>query len=273
MIKCKLCNNEEFIYMRGLSNHIKDFHNMTSQEYYDMFYKKDGEGICLVCKINPTNFHNLSLGYYKTCGRGCANNTESHKESVKTTKLLKYGSGSYNNPEKISETLNKRSQVEIDKSTQKAKETKLKRFGDETYNNQPKRISTMIKNGNALMSKSESRCYFDLCEKFGKDNIKIQYSSEEYPFFCDFYVSSLDLYIEINFSWLHGNHRFDSTNEDDVKVLDSLKIKSKSSGYYKKAIDVWTISDEEKYKIAETNRLNYAVFYNKVEFKNWLNSF
>lgn len=61
-----------------------------------------------------------------------------------------------------------------------------------------------------------------------------QYSSEKYPFACDFYDPDSDTYFEFNGSWLHGGHWFDETNEEDIKELERLK--SKHTKYYECAI-------------------------------------
>lgn len=45
-------------------------------------------------------------------------------------------------------------------------------------------------------SKAEDAIYEELCSIYGKDNIIRQYKSNVYPFHCDFYIQSEDLYIE-----------------------------------------------------------------------------
>ena len=44
------------------------------------------------------------------------------------------------------------------------------------------------------------------------NDFEYNYKSELYPFNCDFYIKSLDLYIEIQGSWTHGDHPFDKNN-------------------------------------------------------------
>lgn len=45
-------------------------------------------------------------------------------------------------------------------------------------------------------TESENKIYSELIKIFPE--VKRQYKSKEYPFFCDFYIPSLDLYIEYN---------------------------------------------------------------------------
>ena len=70
-------------------------------------------------------------------------------------------------------------------------------------------------NGTFNTSKPEEDAYVLLCDHFSKDDVIRQYYSEKYPFNCDFYIKSLDTYIECNFNWTHGGHWFDENNEED----------------------------------------------------------
>lgn len=51
-------------------NHLRT-HNLSRREYYDLYIKKDGEGVCTECKI-PTTYTNFNRGYVKNC-MICAN--------------------------------------------------------------------------------------------------------------------------------------------------------------------------------------------------------
>jgi hypothetical protein len=94
---------------------------------------------------------------------------------------------------------------------------------------------------------------------FEETDIIRQYSDERYPFNCDFYIKSVDLFIECNFHWTHNSHYFDKNNEHDVKKLNIWK--SKNSAYYKNAIYVWTVSDLRKKEYSK--QLNYIVLWNQ----------
>ena len=48
-------------------------------------------------------------------------------------------------------------------------------------------------------SKQEDETYFKLISLFRISDIIRQYKSDVYPFACDFYIKSLDLYIECNY--------------------------------------------------------------------------
>lgn len=121
-------------------------------------------------------------------------------------------------------------------------------------------------NGTFNTSKPEKTLYKILCDIFGEEDVMPQYVDEQrYPFHCDFYIKSLDLFIELNAHWSHGGHWFDETNIDDLKHLKKWQDKSEQKGskYYYQAIDVWTHRDLMKKQVAEDNNLNYVVFWNQ----------
>jgi len=73
---------------------------------------------------------------------------------------------------------------------------------------QEKRNNTMMKNHSFNTSKPEEDAYELICKKFGIDCVIRQHKSDLYPFNCDFYVTTCDLYIEFQGSWTHGDHAF-----------------------------------------------------------------
>lgn len=124
-------------------------------------------------------------------------------------------------------------------------------------------------------SQPEENMYVLLCNKFGKDDVVRQYKCDRYPFHCDFYIKSLDLFIELNATWLHSDHWFDSRDVDDIAMLHIFKQKLESGKrFYEVAIDVWTVRDVKKRQVAIDNHLNYVVFWKNdlSDFKEWLNA-
>ena len=134
-----------------------------------------------------------------------------------------------------------------------------------------KGFETKKKNGTLNTSRIEDELteYFIQCDI----NFKSQYKSDLYPFACDFYLTDYDLYIEIQGTWTHGGHPFDETNKDDIDKLNMWK--SKDNGYYKNAINTWSIRDVKKRKIAKENNLNYLEIYstNLSECINVINTY
>ena len=128
-------------------------------------------------------------------------------------------------------------------------------------NSREKAYNTMLKN-NLFMgcsSKSEKKIFEWLKEKY--DNIQFNIKKEKYPFVCDYYIPSLDLFIEYNGHWTHNNHSFNEKDENDLLILKKWKEKALTSIKYKQAIDIWTKRDVNKLKIAKKNNLNYLIIW------------
>lgn len=90
-------------------------------------------------------------------------------------------------------------------------------------------------------------------------NIKYQYKSQLYNYFCDFYIPEYDLYIEYHGSFYHNGKKFNLNNDNDVKQLREYELKN--TRVYNNKIYTWTILDIQKYNCAKQNKLNYLVIY------------
>lgn len=135
--------------------------------------------------------------------------------------------------------------------------------------------STKIKRGTWNTSRPEEKMYVLLCDHFGSDDVVRQYKEVRYPFHCDFYVKSLDLFIELNASWVHGGHWFDSSNPEDIaKVQDFQSRLANGKRFYEVALRIWTDRDVLKRDTAIRNNLRYLVFWNNNldDFKSWLSA-
>lgn len=219
------------------------------------------------------------------------------KESTKKTCLDKYGVECTFQLDKCiinshtEEANNKRKETCLDKYgveipfqsievREKAKQTLLDKYGVENpyqlekvqiNKNSPearrKANITMRKNGHK--SKAEDL----LLDALDRHNIVYltEYSSDKYPFNVDVYLVDYDMYIEVNIFPMHNDHFFDSTNKDDLEQLDMFKEKAKTSKWYKKLIEVWTVRDVEKQKYAITNNLKYIVIWTYDELNDFIN--
>ena len=136
-----------------------------------------------------------------------------------------------------------------------------------------KQHETFKRNHSFKTSAEEDKIYEVLLTKFG--TVKRQYKSKEYPFRCDFYIPELDLYIEYQGYWTHGNinHQvlgpYDESNPVHQAILTKWKEKPSIAKKYKIAIKVWTISDPLKRKTAKDNHLNWIEFFTIEEFMKW----
>ena len=121
--------------------------------------------------------------------------------------------------------------------------------------------ATKKKNNSFHVSYQEDNYYRELCMHYGDDNVIRQYIDKRYPFACDFYIPSEDLFIEFNRTWTHGGHPFDPMSLEDISKLEMWEEKAKTSKYYKNAIYTWTNLDVRKQEVAKDNKLNYKVIY------------
>ena len=111
-------------------------------------------------------------------------------------------------------------------------------------------------------SKPEDDIYKLLCLSFGSNNVKRNYRDvTRYNHRCDFYIVSLDLFIELNLHWTHGGMPFDPDDEECQKKLTLWQEKAKVSKYYASAIYTWTQLDVKKFEDARKNNLKYLVVY------------
>lgn len=115
-----------------------------------------------------------------------------------------------------------------------------------------------------LQSRHEVFVYTALVHKFGYDDVYVQYGiqpkDDRYPFSCDFYVKSEDLFIELNMHYSHGDHWYDPSNSSDVLSLRNYEKLGTQTAT--RIIKTWGSADVVKHEAAKSNKLNYLVFWN-----------
>lgn len=111
-------------------------------------------------------------------------------------------------------------------------------------------------------SPQEFAAMYMLAERFGRGNVYWQYgvhpSDARYPYNCDFYIKSADLFIEMNGHYCHGSHWFDPTSPDDALRVKHLLEGGKRG---QNAVDVWTRTDVMKRATAKASGIRYLVFW------------
>jgi hypothetical protein len=167
---------------------------------------------------------------------------------------------------------------ELDEFKKKARDTCIQRYGADSFfasesyrelfkdadyiaNYVNKANKTKRKNNTFNTSKSEEKYYVELCQKYNKSDIYRNYKCERYPFYCDFYIPSEDLFIELNAHWTHGGKPYDPKDKECQEQLAKWKEKAKTSKFYENAIKTWTERDVKKLQTAKENNLNYKVIY------------
>lgn len=223
------------------------------------------------CKCgNPVHFIDFKKGYRQYCSKTCpsviehnkstlqnaqvvSRRKESREKAVNTTK--KKHNGNFWSDEqlhRIQENIIKNRKI----INQKNKE-KIKKCIEEFKDLSGKRIS-------GCSSKVEIDFYKYLINTFSFENVDPQHYDDQYPYSCDFFIPGLNLYVEIQGSWTHGKHPFNSKSNDDIKKLNYWK--SKDNEYYNNAIYTWTDLDVRKRQCAKDNHINYLeIFSNDID--------
>jgi len=163
--------------------------------------------------------------------------------------------------------------AKTDECAKKIKETCIERYGVDSWsktmefrkmmhNNKDsindKRFHTKERNGTLHTSYEEQNLYNEL-KKVYPDALT-QYKSETYPFLCDFYIPSEDLYIEYQGYPSHGNKPYENTIEDNL-ILECWKEKKYEGWIYD-----WTKRDIMKRNCAKKNNLRWIeIFYYDVD--------
>lgn len=170
-------------------------------------------------------------------------------EKGKQTKLERYGNPNYNNMEKNMKTVLKKYGVDSYSKTNMFKQLMLKKWQNTDF--REKIYNTKKKNNSFNKSKQEEFIYELLNIFLEEQDIIRQHKTDKYPFNCDFYIKSLDLYIEYQGFYTHNFRPFNKNNKNDIEEANILLLK------YKDAWETWTIRDVKKRETAKKNNLNY----------------
>ena len=222
--------------------------------------------------------------------------SDNNKIKSKETKLKKYGDEHFINLEKREQTCLEKYGVKHIVQTnlfkEKYKQTCLEKYGVDNYLKTEENIKrshsneainkcneTKKKNGTLNSSKIELKSYDLLKQKYPdvihqyKDNIR-------YPFNCDFYIPSLDLFIECQYGQFHHHRPYFGTEEDlkDIEILKEnaerrRKETKKEKSRYDNELETWVIRDVNKRNIAKQNNLNYKEFWSILELNKWLEDY
>ena len=241
MLNCIICN-QHIDSTKGIAKHLKIKHNMTTKQYYDTYIKSENEGICPICG-KPTKYYNFTRGYNTHCSTRC-----SSLDPIVQQKLKQTNQSLYN----------------VDVGFQ----TELCIKNSHSEETMKKHKQTMLHNGWKRSKLEET-----LIDFFDTNNIKYLHNQNtvQYPWKCDFYLPSLDLYIEVNGYWTHGGHFFTNSKSDKIQLSKWKQLEQKYR--YSNAIKVWTDYDVKKKKCVIKNNLNYVVLWNKNQLNQFITEF
>ena len=233
---------------------------------------------------NIYNVNNVKETCKKKYGTISVSQTDWFRKQVEKTSIKKFGSkcilSSPEIRERIKNTCKEKYGVEyISQSKEiinKVRNSLLNKYGVKCGYNKPdvmekmkskesqlRRTETLKRNKSYTKSIPEEKLNDLLVEKYGKDDVFRQFISKEYPWHCDFYIKSINTFIELQGMWTHGPHPYNPNSiKDQVKLQRWQSKANNGSRFYKNAIKVWTISDPNKRKTAKENKLNYIEVFN-----------
>lgn len=238
----------------------------------------------------------------KIYGVKCPLQSKEIREKGKKTSLERYGTESPMQSEDIKEVQKSKIQdkhgseitnnFQVEEYKNKAKRTKEERYGNPNYNNskqaaktcrerygvdnpsqlldiQMKKKATQLSHGKISSSEQKVIKYLtDLGYKKQQDYF-IEYKSDEYPFFCDFYFPKTKLFLELNIHGTHCGCWYNSQNKLCQEKRNKFLSKAKTSAFYKDLVDVWTRRDVKKRNTARKNKLNYVVLWKDKDIDEW----
>ena len=297
-MKCDLCG--KCYNTKGFSSHLRNSHNITNKQYYDLYIKEPNENKCLLCR-SKTNFISITKGYSKHCSVKCSSLDKNVKAKTKNTCIAKYGvansfktkkcienSHSSIAKKKRLETLFSKYQITSPFSSTECRKKSLNTLYLKYHVTNPYNIpkiqhkcieasKTNIAKQKRYITRKDNGWNRSSCEEYFKEILKKldifykhNYKSDQYPWKVDFYLEKYSLYIELNVFWTHGFHYYDYMSEEDNNCINAWN--KQNNGYYKKAIDIWTQNDIQKRDWAINNNLNYIVLWNMSQINTFLES-
>lgn len=127
-----------------------------------------------------------------------------------------------------------------------------------------KEYLTKKKNNSFNSSKPEQDLIKKLQDEYGVDDVIHPYRDDRYPYNCDVYIKSIDLFIELNGTIEHNGRPYDPNNpehiEEAVHIEDRARELGPNSRYWN-ILKWWTEIDPKKLETFRKNKLNFRIIY------------
>ena len=278
---CILCG-KRFHRNESRTNHVIQYHCLSSKEYYDFFFKKEDEGKCLYCG-KETNLGNMHKGYAKYCNRehellylkknfGVTNIAQRPDvlKKIKENNLEKYGVENVFAAKEFTDKIRVggcRSILKDIPYTEIIKDGKIHfevQREDGTYILVYSTIQALAQRNTRILHEYGVRSTFELefmraLEELGIE-FEYEHSDDLYPYACDFYLPEFKAYVELHTGPQHGQCTYDENIHKDIELN------------CEEWNHIWKVRDVEKRKCAEKNNLNYVTLYTPEDIENYLES-
>lgn len=290
MFECKKCGKNDFVSMRGLAAHSTRVHKLSNRDFL-LLYRYTEVPVCAVkdCKNEPI------IRKSKFCCFCSLHNTQSERAKrgntieaklSKSKSMKEHWKDQENRDRRVSkmssEPVRQRiSQGQLQVSERKSKS--MKRHWSNPKNRkrrceaqkraqskpgvqerkskalrspaaQKKRFETMKRNCSFKKSKPEDLIYVALCEAYSPSNVKRQVPVNGW--FMDFYVKSIDAFVQFNGDYWHGLDR------------PIEKIRESDSYRDKEIVKTWDRDCKRKAFFQERNWKLIILTYDDVDMKN-----
>jgi hypothetical protein len=274
-IICKICK-KEFLSIRSLFPHLIK-HRMTSNEYYDLYFKNKYEGICYCGKV--TRFDSFTNGYRIYCSSKCAASSIEIKQKIKDTNISKYGETHYNKTQHAKDKFVKTSQIKYgvdnpfqsDKIKIKIKKTINRIYGvdnisqSEVIKNKKKEtllynfgVDSPMKNDD-IKERSKKTCLRVYGFEFSSRNLEVKNKKKQTFFkkFGGFTYQSVELMKKVR-----------DTNIKIYGVIHPMKSKEVQNKYKHTCIDRYGEDNWAKTDDGRRNSRDVAVRYREAQLEN-----
>lgn len=239
-------NNDIVNYIKTRFNNS----NNIEENVYWLYHKLTKRPVCPVCG-GYLKFVSFLVGYQRVCSHSCAVRHPDSKQKYEQTNLERYGVKQYMSSKEFKE---------------KSKETFKKRIKENYYNKPNSNVTLYCSKGEQKIFTILKEIYPDTLQYY-KDK---RYANKHgYCWECDFYIPSIDLFIEYQGFRTHGKHPFNKNDINDISELNKLKqsllnVKTEGSkGIIQANINIWTTNDPYKRKVAKEHNLKYLELFEK----------
>lgn len=127
-----------------------------------------------------------------------------------------------------------------------------------------KEYETKKRNHSFNSSRPEQELIAELIQEYGEEDIIHPYKDERYPFNCDVYIRSIDLFIELNGTIEHNGRPYDPSNPEHVREAIAIEDRARELGpksRYWNVLKWWTEIDPKKLETFRRNNLNFRIIY------------
>jgi hypothetical protein len=215
-----------------------------SENVYRIVHHIDELPRCKICG-KPVKYINFIKGYSDTCSHKCAHNTQEYHKKFKQSMVTLFGC-EYSLQNKV--------------IRDKAAHTFSDRIKSGFYDGGNSEVSVYASDKEKLVCNTLKPLYPDIMQYYKDERYANPRNGRRWE--CDFYIPSIDLFIEVQGFRTHGGHPYNKRSIEDIVTVDKLNREYSDGKLFSKDIlYTWTKVDPFKRYIAKLNNLNYLELF------------